>query len=369
MLLKYGLPVLATAAVVFSVLSVQKMTPVKADVPPPAPPPSAQFQQQVGAVGLVEASSENVAVSVPVPGLVTRVFVQVGETVRKGQPLFALDDRDLRAELILRRSNLELAQSKLKRLESAPRPDEIPPAQARISEAKAQLADAETQLRLIEAVKDKRAIREEELQRRRRAVESAQARVSQTESSLKLLLAGSWQSDIDVTRAEVKQAEAQMARVQADIDRLTVTAPIPGKMLQVKVRAGEYAQAGVLSQPLMLLGAVSRLHIRADVDEKDAWRVKPGAKAIASLRGNAQQRFPLDFVRLEPYVIPKKSLTGDATERVDTRVLQAIYALPEGAPVYPGQQMDLSIEAQATEPQPRGSGSVALQNKRLEHKQ
>jgi HlyD family secretion protein len=124
-----------------------------------------------------------------------------------------------------------------------------------------------------------------------------------------------------------------------------VTAPIDGQILQCKVRPGEYAQAGVLAQPLILMGDVRRLHVRADIDEKDAWRVAPGVKAIASVRGNAATRYPLEFVRLEPYVVPKRNLTGDATERVDTRVLQAIYRLPARAALYPGQQMDLSIEA------------------------
>lgn len=51
------------------------------------------------------------------------------------------------------------------------------------------------------------------------------------------------------------------------------------------------------------------------------------------------------LLRFEPYVLPKKSLTGDATERVDTRVLQAIYRIAdEKAPVYVGQQMDVYIE-------------------------
>jgi multidrug resistance efflux pump len=137
-----------------------------------------------------------------------------------------------------------------------------------------------------------------------------------------------------------------MERIQIDIARMTITAPIDGVVLQRKVRVGEYAQAGPLAQPLMLLGAPGRFHVRADVDEKDAWRFHPGARAYASIRGNAAQRFPLNYVRVEPYVIPKKNLTGDATERVDTRVLQVIYALNANAPVYAGQQMDVFIEYQ-----------------------
>ena len=54
----------------------------------------------------------------------------------------------------------------------------------------------------------------------------------------------------------------------------------------------------------------------------------------------------LNFVRVEHYVTPKKSLTGDNTERVDTRVLQAIYALEPGEQtVYVGQQLDVFIDA------------------------
>ncbi|MBV9608483.1 MAG: hypothetical protein JO187_02905 [Acidobacteria bacterium] len=87
------------------------------------------------------------------------------------------------------------------------------------------------------------------------------------------------------------------------------------------------------------------MNIRADIDEADAWRVRPNTAAVAYVRGDTGQRLPLQFVRFEPYVLPKKSLTGDATERVDTRVLQAIYRIADQkAPVYVGQQMDVYIE-------------------------
>ena len=166
MLLKYGMPVVGAIALGWALMSVKRMTPVDAKVLPPSPPPVAAYPNQVGAVGLVEASSENISVSLPVPGLVTSVLVKAGDTVRRGQPLFTLDDRDLRAELALCRSTAELAEKKLQRLEASPRPEEIPPAEARVREAQAQLGDAQTQLQMMEAVKDKRAIRKEDLERR-----------------------------------------------------------------------------------------------------------------------------------------------------------------------------------------------------------
>lgn len=345
MLTKYGIPMLAFVALVFAGASVARLRPVEANVEPYQAPPSASFPNKVGAVGIVEASSENIAVSLPVPGMVNAVYVKAGDPVRKGQRLYSLDDRDVRAELALRESNLELAKARLGRLESSPRPEEIPPAQARVSEAEAQLSDAQVQLRLMESVRDRRAIRTEDLERRKRAVEIAEAKLDQAKAELGLLRAGTWSKDIAVAKAEVQQAQSQVERVRADLERLTVAAPIAGEILQCKVRAGEYAAAGPLAQPLILLGSVDQLHVRADVDEREAPRVKAGAQVLASVRGDASRQYALRFVRFEPFVVPKKNLTNGATERVDTRVLQVIYAMEKGAPVMPGQQMDVLIEA------------------------
>jgi multidrug resistance efflux pump len=342
---KYGLPFLALLTLVFAGYVIVRTQPAHATVAPPTPPPTPVVQGSVGAVGLVEASSENIAVSVPVQGMVTRVFVKAGDRVTRGQSLFSIDDRDLQAELGLRRSSLTMAQAKLDKLLHSPRPEEIPPAEAKVAEAEQLFQDADVQLKMIESVRDKRAIRDEDLQRRRIAVKAAGARLEQAKADLALLKAGAWQPDIDIARAEVNEAQRQIERVQADIDRTVIAAPISGEILQCKVRVGEYAQAGQLAQPLILMGATGQLNVRADVDEQDAWRVKAGASAVASVRGDSSHRYRLKFARFEPYVIPKKNLTGDSTERVDTRVLQVIFALDKNAPVYAGQQMDVFIES------------------------
>ena len=342
---KYGLPIIAALILTFAIFAIVRSQPVHATVAPPSPPPTAGFEKSVGAVGLVEANSENIAVSLPVQGMVTHIYVKAGDHVVKGARLFSIDDRDLQAELSLRRSSLAMAQAKLDKLLRSPRPEEIPPAEAKVKEAEELYQDADVQLKLIESVRDKRAIRDEDLLRRRIAVKTAEARLDQAKADLALLKAGAWQPDIDIARAEVSEAQRHVERIQADLERTTVTAPISGEILQCKVRAGEYAQASQLAQPLILMGATNQLNVRADVDEQDAWRVRKGAAAVASVRGDSSHRYGLHFVRFEPYVIPKKNLTGDSTERVDTRVLQVIFALDKNSPVYAGQQMDVFIDA------------------------
>ncbi|MEY2746039.1 MAG: hypothetical protein RL112_1081, partial [Planctomycetota bacterium] len=133
---------------------------------------------------------------------------------------------------------------------------------------------------------------------------------------------------------------------RADLERTAVRSPIDGVVLQVEVRPGEYAPIGVAARPLLLLGDLSRLHVRVDIDESDAWRFKEGAGARAFVRGNRELAVDLEFVRSEPYVLPKRSLTGESTERVDTRVLQVVYAFdPARLPVRPGMQMDVFVDA------------------------
>lgn len=93
-------------------------------------------------------------------------------------------------------------------------------------------------------------------------------------------------------------------------------------VLRVDVQPREYVAAG--GGPALVLGTVDELRVRVDIDENDAWRVRPEAPATASLKGNSAATMKLRFVRIEPYVVPKRSLTGASTERVDTRVLQVL---------------------------------------------
>ncbi len=110
---------------------------------------------------------------------------------------------------------------------------------------------------------------------------------------------------------------------------------------------------------MILLGRAKPLYLRVDVDEHEAWRVHPEASATATVRGNADLTTPLKFVRFEPFVLPKKSLTGDSTERVDTRVLQVIYRIEhDDLRLFVGQQMDVFIDAPLVSANSKTSNNV-----------
>lgn len=349
MILKILLPLLAALGITMAVFTVLADNKAKPPAEPAVQPAAAPFKNYVAGAGLVEASTENISIGTHTSGVVTSVPVKAGARVKAGDPLFVIDDRTVRAELASRRAALAVARAKLERLRQQPRPEDLPPLEARVREVKSNVADLTSQLSMWEKT-DKRAVSEEQLSQRRFAVGAAEARLAQAEADLALVKAGAWKPDIDAAAAEVESAQAQVDAAATEVDRHTVRAPVAGEVLKVNIRVGEFAMAGVggsdATTALMVLGDTDVLHVRVDVDENDAWRVKAGATGDAFVRGNPSLKTGLKFVRFEPYVIPKKSLTGASTERVDTRVLQVIFSFdPKSLPVFVGQQMDVFIEA------------------------
>jgi len=310
LILRYGSIIAAIGGVVaiFNVSNVQAERAMPPPGEPPVPPPHKPYADAVAATGILEALSENVAIGVPAPGLVTEVFVSVNDAVKTGTPLFKLDDRDLIAEKLTIQAQQEIAQ-------------------AQIAVSQAQLAKIESQLARLSAVSDRRAVSEDDLENRKQDVAVAQAQVT-------------------AAKAQLASSELSLQRLSLLIDRLTVRAPRDGDIIQLNIRAGEYA-ATAPRNPAMIIGQTDMLQVRADIDEQNATRIRAGQNAMAYLKGDPQVTFPLEFIRIEPYVIPKVSLTGATTERVDTRVLQVIYSLkrPENPPLYVGQQVDVFIEA------------------------
>lgn len=347
---KILLPLLSAALLSFAIYHVVSANQQPPKGTPPVDPSRTPFRNTIAGGGVVEARSENIAIGAHLPGVVAEVFVKVDQPVAgqtpssQGTPLFRLDDRQLQAELRVRKANLESARASLLKLDKTPRREEVPPSEARVREAKAVLDDAKDQYQRAQQLLKTRAVGEEEVIKRRNGVAIAEAQAAKAEAELALLNKGAWEFDKDIARAAVAQAEAMVKQTETEIARLTVHASIGGKVLQCNVRPGEYVGVPP-GQALIVIGDIDTLHVRVDIDENDLPRFKPGLRGRATPRGGADIEIPIHFVRVEPMVVPKKSLTGAGTERVDTRVLQVIYAAEGRAgKLYVGQQLDVFLE-------------------------
>ena len=302
------LPAAAVICLIYAAVSIANTTPQRVLTDPPQSPPRSTFDHTVAASGIIEPSSENIDIGSPLSGLVVKVHVAPGDRVVKGDPLFEIDQRQLVSQKSI--STAKIAQAK-----------------AAKSATEALLEQASRRLASAKALTTARAIAAEETADRASEVARLEAEVLSSAAAIQL-------------------AEAELGAIETEIERSTVRSPIAATVLQVRVREGEFLDGSTSASPRLIIGVTDPLHVRVDIDEFEIPRLTENAAAKASPRGSAENSYGLEFVRYEPFVIPKRSLTGDSTERVDTRVLQAIYKIksPDAA-IFTGQQVDVFIEA------------------------
>jgi HlyD family secretion protein len=294
MLRKYILPLVAFLGICLAIFIAAHANKTLPPAAPVSAAPEAPYRSFVAGAGLIEANTENIAIGTQIAGIVSKIYVGIGSKVKANDPLFTIDDRAQRALVSVKAAGVRVAE--------------------------AELAQANYKLSLGEGLTEKRVLSLEDRETRRNNAQAA--------------------------AAQLEQARADLEAAKTDLERLTVRAPLDGEVMQLKIHVGEFAPTGVLAQPLILFGNVEPMNVRVNIDENDAWRVRPDTEAMGYLRGNNQIRVPLRFVRFEPYVVPKVSLTGVSTERVDTRVLQVIYSFERrDLSIYIGQQVDVYIDA------------------------
>ena len=375
-----ALPILALGGFALTGLAVARFnTPPKAG-PEPIAPPAIPFPDRVAGVGIVEPSSETILVGTQVGGIVAKVLVEEGDRVTAGQTLIELDTRDADARIATTRSQVETARAqvaaaaaradaaraRIAQLKAKPRPEDITEAAALVAARKATLDDARGRLERLLKVSD-RGTTANEQPTLEFGVALATALLAEAEAKLLRAKIGTYPEDLAVAEGDARAAESdtrtaesqvqtamdQLRQAEVTRDLLVIRAPIAGTVLRLDTHVGEYKASGPGSGgsaqgTLMRLGDVSLLHVRTDIDELDSWRLDTNGEAVATVRGGSRLQIPLRFVRVIPDVQPKRTLTGENAERIDTRVVQVIYAL-ENPPAFlqSGMLVDVAVAARA----------------------
>jgi multidrug efflux pump subunit AcrA (membrane-fusion protein) len=346
MILKYGLPLAAMVMLAWAVFHVVQTYPAQPTAQPPLQPAHSPFATTLAATGVIEPNTGNIAVAAPTPGVVAEVFVKAGQLVSAEMPLFRLDDRSLQAELAVREAHLATARAQLARLEQMPRSDEVTASAARVAEARAHVAMQQARLERGQSLFKEKLASPQEVETLKQSLAAAKEKLDQAHAEDRLLRGGAWEADKAIAQATVVEATTLVGQAKTELGRLIVRAPVQATVLQVNIRAGE-AAVGRPELPPIVLGRIRPLHLRVDVPEEQLASFRPTAPARAVPRGySPSTMFPLCFVRVEPIVVPKRVLTGDSSERSDTRVLQVIFEFDPGkTELYVGQQMDVFIAA------------------------
>lgn len=317
---------------------------------PLAAPPTAPYENSIAATGIVEASDRNYNLAPSVSGQLSTLYVKENDIVHRDDKLYTIDDREQRtiveqaeANVVKARATVQTAQANILTQQA-----NMNSATAAVDTAKAMYDDAAQIAARNEGLHQDGVISDQANITSAKTRDADRARWQQTAAQLK-------QAEAQLHNAEAALSEEQ-ANLQTMIatrnqqkvllDKMTVRAPADGKILQVNNRVGEYLSSTSGTSPV-LFGDTDSLMVRVDVDEINASHVLSGSTAIAMLKGDSTRQFPMQFVRIVPYMVPKQNLTGSNSERVDVRVLQLEFRFePPRFPVYVGQQVDVFIQAQ-----------------------
>lgn len=346
----------ASAGLVGATLSIIRSNAAQAiaqESPEPPPATVAPGSPQIGALGTVEPPGGTVAIAPPAGGVVARVLVVPGQKVAAGDPLFTLDDRLVRARIAQLTQSVSSAEAALAELEGR-----VPALAARVEVARAareaalaQRDQAADDLATAERlVQSSTSVTRRDVETRRNALRTAEAQLSQTDAQL--LAAEADLAQLDAARggtgllplrSAVGDARAALASAEVELGLLTVSSPMDAVVLSVDVSPGEFAAAGS-AESTITLGATGAMQVRAEVAEADLPLLRDGAEAWAIARGAQEDRIRLAFVRREPLLRPKATLSGSGTERIDTRVMDVLFEVADpAAGLVPGQLVDVLI--------------------------
>ncbi len=208
-----------------------------------------------------------------VGGRLSERLVDEGQRVEKGQVLALLESADLDAVFAQREAEAAAARAVLQELEKGFRSEEVAQGRAAHAAASAEAERLEKDLERQRALFEREVISRREFDAAKAASDAASARRREARERLRLLERGARREQVEAARARLASAEKvlDLARVQKGFAELR--SPLSGLVLAKHAEPGEVLAAGT---PVLTVSDLSRVYLRAYLDESDLGKVKLG---------------------------------------------------------------------------------------------
>jgi HlyD family secretion protein len=301
---------------------------------------------QAVAPGRVEPASGEIKIAAPTPGVIAAVLVKANDKVFAGEPLVRLADEEAQARVAAAEAQVAFRRRA--------RNDEAAPSRAaarRRAEdavADADKAVAEAQAALDQAALDRRSGKasDADLEAARTALMRAQDRQRQQNAELHRLEADPNTPLPSFAEGQVNIARAELATARAAADKLTIRAPIAGTVLQVNAKPGEVA-GPTSQQPLLVLGNVSALRVRAELDERDFGEIKIGQSVLVRAAAFRGRDFPGKVAFIAPIVERARISAREQRNATDVDVVEVLIDLGQADPLAVGMKVDVYFQPEA----------------------
>jgi HlyD family secretion protein len=296
------------------------------------------------APGRVEPTSGEIRLSPLAPGRIARVLVASNDKVFAGELLVRFDDEEARARLVEAQAQV-LMRQRAREDETKKGPADRRRAGDAVAEGERLLADAQARLDqavetareagrqptedgVVTAARSALATARDELRKRREALFAAEQTAG---------LPNFPESEVDIARANLS-----LARVA--LERTRVRAPIDGQVLQVNARLGEAAPA-LQQQPLVVIGDVSSLRVRAELAERDSGKIRIGQAVIVRATSFKDRAFTGKVAHIVQFVGPSRLNAPPSRGKLnDVNVVEVMVYLTDPGPLLVGMEVDVYFE-------------------------
>ena len=332
----------------------------KLNIPPPASVSYNPYSNGVYSEGIVESyqtNGENINIFPEVSGRIVKIFVKEGDFVKKGAPLIKIDDSQQKYATGQIKAQAQAALVLLGELKAEPRHENLAVAESQVIYAVTQIKAQKDQMdKILKAYRlNPESVSKSALDAARDAYYESKANYKVAKDQYNLVKAGAWIYDIRNQEAQYGALFKSYQSNKSLLDKYVIKAPAGGDVLLIRTAIGDYVSPqgsyGTYTQDygpvvVMAAGIEETMEVKCYIDEILVSKLPPASKmqAVLFIRG-ADIKIPLEFVRLEPYVVPKIELANQRTEKVDVRVLPVVFKFkkPDGVNLYPGELVDVYI--------------------------
>lgn len=286
--------------------------------------------------GIVEPWGGQADVAAQEPGWIARIEVKEGQPVQAGQLLATLEDGAQRQAVELARAEAAEAEAALARVERGATQEELRQAEADRAAAEARAALARSDSKRTARLHEDRVVPDSDAERAAAEARALSALADRAQARLDELRRGARPEDRRAARARVASARARVGVAEANLARRSLVAPAAGTVLLSRFHAGEFYGAG--AGPLLVLGDLSRIQVRLEVDEIDAAAVAAGTPCAIYSDGGARLTDGR-VVRLAPRMGRRGLSIESPTARADVRVREVFVEIPATSRLVPGQRV------------------------------
>lgn len=242
---------------------------------------------------------EETGVIAKTPGKIKQIFVKVGDHVKTGDLLFTLDSDDIAAQLAQAEAGVEVAKANLEKTKSSGYTQSLLQARSEYDQAKLSYDDATTDYTRSKMLFDSNALSKKELDASKTKYDMAKQRFDNAQKNLELVEKSSGPESTRISESQLAQAISNVQLIKAQLNNMSVRAPISGVVSAKNINVGEGASS---ASPAIVISNTSALNAEINIPEKLINKFSIGQKLTVAVQTLEGKTFEGEVSNINPTI-------------------------------------------------------------------